>query len=770
MQLAPSEDQAALVALVRSFLEKEVPPARVRAAEPLGFDAALWRALSKLGVAQMALAKAPNEAGSSLLDCALVAEALGAHLAPVPFAEVVAARAALAFVGSAAALLPELRDEDAPALTFALRPARDGVFSLVPAGAVAGWVVGLDGDELVLVEAGPGEAGRGDSGAASAQSAGSASRSPRNLGDSPLANRSAVGSRRIGLARGAEAKAAFERALDVWRVLSAAALAGLSARALEIGVAYATAREQFGVPIGSFQALAHRLADVSASVEGAGMLVREAAWAADEGERCASALASAAYLFAGEAAQLSAGESLHVHGGYGFTLEYDIQLFYRRAKAWSLALDAPARERRELARRVLACDHAPGRFGPPRAGARAGATSDAGMDFRLGERSDRFRAEVRAFLAEIVTDEMRGRAHASGTYHDWTLHRALGAKGWIAATWPRALGGQERDPAEMAAFHEEAALAEAPIDGLLITMMVANTIRDLGTEAQKQELIPPMIQGEALVALGYSEPEAGSDVAAVRTRAVRDGAGWRIDGEKVFTSLAHESQFIFLLARTDPDKPKHAGLTLFLVRVDTPGIEIRPIRTLGGERTNATFYTNVYVDDRFRIGPVDGGWSVLGVALTHERAGGSQEGTRVLAQFVEWAREARDSDGRRRIDDPGVLEAIARVAIHNEVSYLLGRRPGWLMERGEPAAVASSIARLYYTTGFQDTCSELLDLLGPEGVLQHGEAGAPAAGWIERAHRHAAVGTIYAGSSEIQRTIIARQGLRLPRGKEGARR
>lgn len=747
MHLAPSEDQQALVALVRSFLEKEVPPARVRAAEPLGFDAALWRALSELGITGMTLPTEPGGAGSSLLDCALVGEALGSHLAPVPFAETVAARAALAFVGAPRSSSSETHGEQGPALTLALRPARDGVFSLVPAGAVATRVVGLDGDELVVVEAGPGESNA----------------SPKTLGDSPLADRSAVGSGRVVLARGASARAAFERALDVWRVLSAAALSGLATRALEIGVAYASEREQFGVPIGSFQALAHRLADVAAVVDGASMLVREAAWAADQGERCASALASAAFLFAGETAQKSAAESLHVHGGYGFTLDYDIQLFFRRAKAWSLALDAPARERRELARRVLACDHAPGRFGPPRAGAPQGS----GMDFRLGERSDRFRAEVRAFLAETVTEAMRERAHASGTYHDWTLHRALGAKGWIAATWPRALGGQERDPSEMAAFHEEAQLAEAPIDGLLITMMVANTIRDLGSEAQKQEFIPPMIRGESLVALGYSEPEAGSDVAAVRTRAVRDGAGWRIDGEKVFTSLAHESQYIFLLTRTDPDKPKHKGLTLFLVPVDTPGIEIRPIRTLGGERTNASFYTNVHVDDRFRIGGVDEGWSVLGVALTHERAGGSQEGTRVLGQFVDWAREARDADGGRCIDDPGVLEAVARVAIHNEVSYLLGRRPGWLMERGEPAAVASSIGRLFYTTGFQDTCSTLLDLLGPEGVLQHGQPGAPADGWIERAHRHAAVGTIYAGSSEIQRTIIARQGLRLPRGRVG---
>ena len=759
MKLEPSEDQKALVARVRNFLEKEVPPARVRASEPLGFDPALWRALAELGVTEMAQPAERGGIGASLLDCALVAEALGSHLAPVPFVENVAGYLALRLAEPAGASLPEISGHDTPALTLALRPARDGVFRLVPAGAVAACVVGLDGDELVLVE----------------RESVDTLEAPKTLGDAPLADRPAVPAAtatkgRIVLARGEAAHDAFESALDVWRVLSAAALSGLATRALEIGVAYATTREQFGVPIGSFQALAHRLADVSADVEGARWLVREAAWAADQGERCAATLASAAYLFAGETAQRSASDSLHVHGGYGFTLEYDIQLYFRRAKAWSLALDVPARERRELARRLLACDHAPGRFGPLPSDAETDAETGDGMDFRLGERSDRFRSEVRAFLRETVTDAMRHRAHASGTYHDWTLHRALGAKGWIAATWPRDLGGQERDPSEMAAFHEEAQLAEAPIDGLLITMMVANTIRDLGSEEQKRELIPPMIRGECLVALGYSEPEAGSDVSAVRTRAVRDGSGWRINGQKVFTSLAHESQYVFLLARTDPDKPKREGLTLFLVPVDSSGLEIRPIHTLGGERTNATFYSDVYVDDRFRIGEVDGGWSVLGVALTHERAGGSQEGTRVLAQFVEWARTARDAEGLPRIDDPSVLEAVARVAIHNEVSYLLGRVPGWLMERGEPAAVASSIGRLFYTTGFQDTCSDLLDLIGPEGVLQTGQPDAPAGGWIERAHRHAAVGTIYAGSSEIQRTIIARQGLRLPRGTDGPRR
>jgi alkylation response protein AidB-like acyl-CoA dehydrogenase len=272
-----------------------------------------------------------------------------------------------------------------------------------------------------------------------------------------------------------------------------------------------------------------------------------------------------------------------------------------------------------------------------------------------------------------------------------------------------------------------------------------------------------MIHGDVLVALGYSEPGAGSDVASVRTRAVRDGDGWVIDGEKVFTTLAHESQYVFLLTRTDLDLPKHEGLTMFLVPMDTPGIEILPIHTLGGERTNSTYYKNVHVEDRWRVGEVNGGWDVMGVALTFERTvTGGKESVRVLQQFIDWAKEARDDDGRARIDDPAVREAIARVSIRNEIAVLLSHRANWIAASGGLPGVEGSKARLYYTTRFQTTCSELLDLVGPEAVLQHGEPDAPASGWIERAYRHSSVSTIYGGTSEVQRTIIARRGLRLP--------
>jgi hypothetical protein len=388
------------------------------------------------------------------------------------------------------------------------------------------------------------------------------------------------------------------------------------------------------------------------------------------------------------------------------------------------------------------------------------------VNFHLGESSDVFRAEVRAFLREHLSPETIERVHETGTVHDWAFHRALGAKGWIGASWPKELGGQERDPFEMIAFFEEAALAGAPLDGLHTSIMVAETLRHVGTEEQKRSTLPGVLAGEILIALGYSEPQAGSDVAAVSTRAERRGNEWVINGQKVFTTLAHEAQYVFLLTRTDPDVSKHRGLTMFLVPLDTPGISIQPIHTLGGERTNATFYTDVVVPDGARVGQVDGGWEVVNIALTFERAsGGGREGERVLSRFIEWARRAPGAGGGRRIADPSVRAAIARAAKRVEVNRLLGYRSTWTHANGRLSAVEASMAKLYLSESFQEICAELLDLVGPEGVLQHGEPEAPAAGSIEHAHRHAAVGTIYGGSSEIQREIIAGRGLGLPRAR-----
>jgi alkylation response protein AidB-like acyl-CoA dehydrogenase len=388
------------------------------------------------------------------------------------------------------------------------------------------------------------------------------------------------------------------------------------------------------------------------------------------------------------------------------------------------------------------------------------------MDFRLGARSDAFRAEVRAFLDEHVPSDMVERAHDTGTNHNWDVHRALGAQGWIAASWPKEYGGQDRDPFEMTAMRDELRVAGVPTDGLGQSVIVARTIRAVGSEEQKQRFLSPFLQGEIIFALGYTEPDSGSDVAAAKTRAVRDGDDWVIDGQKMFTTLAHEAAYVFLLTRTNPDVPKHRGLTMFLVPLDAPGVEIHPVHTMGGERTNATFYSGVRVPDSSRVGEVDGGWDVMNVALTFERGGFAlSEADRVWQQTVEWATTTRRPDGTRVIDDPLVRERLATMRVNCEVARLLALRCSWVAATGGMPGVEGSMHKLWYAEAMTADAAELVDMLGAEGVLAHGEPDAPVDGWVEHLHRHAAVTTIYGGTSEVQRDIIASRGLGLPRSR-----
>jgi alkylation response protein AidB-like acyl-CoA dehydrogenase len=389
------------------------------------------------------------------------------------------------------------------------------------------------------------------------------------------------------------------------------------------------------------------------------------------------------------------------------------------------------------------------------------------VDFRLGERSEAFRAEVQEFLDEHWTQQGVERAHDTGTYHDWTIHRALAAQGWLGAAWPKELGGQARDSFEMAVFHEELSRRQVPVDGMAMALMVAGVIREVGSDEQRASIIPRVLRGEILIALGYSEPEAGSDVAAAATRARRDGDEWVIDGQKMFTTLAHEAHYVFLLTRTNSEVPKHKGLTMFLVPMDSAGIELQPIHTLGGERTNITFYDGVRVPDACRVGPIDEGWRVMQVALAFERGSAmGAEMARHLRRAVEWAAGSDDDQGRSRLADPTVRATLANGAIRAEVARLLSLRTTWGAQRsGVPSHVHGSMAKLFASESMVRTASELLDLLGAEGQLQHGAAGAPAEGWLEQAFRHLQVTTIYGGTSEVQRSIIAEAGLGLPRSR-----
>jgi alkylation response protein AidB-like acyl-CoA dehydrogenase len=330
VDLGLSPDQEAVGELFATFFAREAPAGVARAAEPLGYDPTLWEKVRELGAPGMGVGTEAGGGGASLGELVVAAEALGRAIAPVPLLEhAVAARALPA---------PDLVDGSTVA-TVALRPADDaGMWRLVPAGAVAQVVVGVDGDELVAVRSAPPE------------------QAPRNHAAAPLADRSARDGDRevIGDA------AAYATVLAEWQVLTASALVGVAAAALDLGVDYAKSRLQFGVPIGSFQAVQHGLAELPGMIDGARLLTHKAAWASsldgpgttdvDRGDITDfAALASMAFVFAGDTAAYATDRSLHYHGGYGFSEEYDIQLYYRRARGWALVLDDPARECLRLA-------------------------------------------------------------------------------------------------------------------------------------------------------------------------------------------------------------------------------------------------------------------------------------------------------------------------------------------------------------------------------------------------------------------------------------
>jgi len=388
------------------------------------------------------------------------------------------------------------------------------------------------------------------------------------------------------------------------------------------------------------------------------------------------------------------------------------------------------------------------------------------MDFRLGGKSEKVRLEARAFLAEALTPEVRQKMEETGVHHSWDFHRKLVERGWLAPGWPKEFGGQGRDPLEVYAFAEELQRAGAPTYGVGTTLMIAGVIRHIGTEEQKRLILPPALAGEIIIVLGFTEPESGSDVAAAQTRAVRDGDQWIINGQKMFTTNAQEADYAFMLTRTNTEVPKHQGLTTFLVPLKQPGVEIRAVRTISGERTNLTFYNDVRVDDSLRVGEVDGGWDTMAVGLTLERAG-PQGGHsfRLLQAMEHWAATAIDGRGRLRAEDPTVLARLGRAAAENEVTTLLARRSAWVQSTGGLPGVEGSMAKLFASEAVTRQGGDFMDMLGPDGMRSQGDPTAVEDGAAEFALRFALGATTYGGTSEIQRNIIAQRGLGLPRAR-----
>ncbi|SEG67293.1 hypothetical protein SAMN04489712_108273 [Thermomonospora echinospora] len=389
------------------------------------------------------------------------------------------------------------------------------------------------------------------------------------------------------------------------------------------------------------------------------------------------------------------------------------------------------------------------------------------MDFWESDDLAEHREAARAWVEANVRPEWVDEQRRSGCHQTMELHALLARDGILAAGWPPQYGGGDVDPGFAAAVFDECARLGLHFDGWATTVMVLHTVQHVGTEAQKRQYIPAALRGELLIALGYSEPDSGSDVAAAKTTAVRDGAEWVVNGQKMFTSTAQVCSHVFVLARTAPDAPKHKGLSLFLVPTDAPGFEVQPIHTLGGQVTNATFYTGVRVPDTALIGEADQGWSVMRVALVYERGVSSPTSVErtVADDLAAWAREARRPDGTAVLDDPLVAERIGRIAVEEEVSRLLGRWMNWNAAKGGVPGPEGSMRKLFWSEAGQRHFSEALDILGAEGLLAPEAPGAPAGGMFEHDFRNAVVTTIYGGASEVLRDIIAERHLGLPRSR-----
>jgi len=362
-----------------------------------------------------------------------------------------------------------------------------------------------------------------------------------------------------------------------------------------------------------------------------------------------------------------------------------------------------------------------------------------------------FQNELRALLKTLVTDEVIRRDRETGENFDEGVHLALGEAGYLVAEFNDEVdGGLSRLRRRL--WNLEIGRAHTPWFHWGTTAMVARAVRDFGSEELKAEVMERALTGRIRLCLGYTEPEGGSDVATCKTRAVRDGDGWIINGSKMFTSNAQNASYVFLITNTDPSAPKHQSLTMFLVPLESPGVEIQPLRTVDGDRTNITYYSDVRVDDRYRLGEVNAGWTVLRDALndehgTVERGADGLQKVAAMAEHLVLLAEAID-------------KVAALTADEDAVKYRLGRG----IARMEAAmSTPDMFGRVANAQTMRDVSLDLMDIQGAVATLPVDAHGAQADGGAEYVFRLAGPTGIYGGTLEVFRNMIAQHALGLGR-------
>ncbi len=687
-----------------------------------------WRALQEAGLLSLAAPEQHGGEGLGMAEVAVLLHEVGRRAAELPVWETLAC-GLVPLVRSGS---DELQAELVPKIVageLLLSPALRGP-ATIDDKSVTGTKIGvpvLDGTTLLLVAAGDVVA---------------------------IVDPDGSGVSRVETAtsRGAtEATYTFESApvlgvldADVVRSHAIAGLAALGAGVVEgardLTAGYIRDRRQFGRALAEFQAVAYQIAEVYIASRTFTLTAGEVARRLDAGDPAADDLAVAAYWFTDRA-----GSTLqtchHLHGGMGVDETYPLPAYFSRV--------------RDITRHL----------GGPASLADVPVTETAGKNAELTAEQRAFKDEARAYLSGLTSDddrdEMRTDRHGAA-YH--RIIKQMGADGWMGVGWPTEYGGQGRGPIEQQAFVNEASRADVHLPSVTL-QTVGPTLQAYGTEKQKKMFLADIVSGDVHFAIGYSEPDAGTDLASMRTTAVRDGDHYVVNGQKMWTTGGHAADYVWLAARTDPDAPPHQGISILIVDTRDPGYSSTPIVTSdGSHHTNATYYNDVRVPVDMLVGEENRGWQLITTQLNHERVmlgpAGRLEGLRDLVR--EWADGRVGPDGIPLLDVPLVRDTLARTTASFRVNELLN----WAVARGssnQRTAVAdASTSKVFASDEVQRLGLALTDL-----VNTFGDPADPATGrlaeYLDATSKRNLVLSFGGGVNEVQRELIAMFGLDLPR-------
>ncbi|MFG1853168.1 acyl-CoA dehydrogenase [Actinomadura geliboluensis] len=731
MAIGLTEEHEALAESVRGFAERNIPATAVRAVLDADEETrpGFWPALAEQGLLGLHLDEEHGGQGYGLLELSVVLEELGRAAAPGPFLPTVLASAVIDASSNAklrAELLPALADGSktaAVALDGALTGRReDG--SLVVSGT-SGTVLGAALADIVVL---PVAADDGEQWVAV---------DAADLAVTPVASLDRV--RRVAAVEASGVAVAADRVLDgltAGRVADLAAAlfgaeaAGLAGWLVETAAEYAKVREQFGRPIGQFQGVKHKAARSLIALEQARAAAWDAARALDEGTEEAGFAAAVSAVIALDAGVQTARDAIQILGGIGFTWEHDAHIYLRRA----LTLRALLGPSKDWAAKVAEL-------------ALAGGRREVVLE--LDEDAQPLRERVRAEIAELAAVEDKD-----------ALAARMGDEGWTVPHFPRPWG-REAGPVEQILIQQELKAAKVKAPNLGIGAWLVPSLVRYGSDAQKERFLRPTLQGKIVWCQLFSEPGAGSDLASLSMKAERVEGGWKLTGQKIWTSLAQHAQWGFCIARTDVDAPKHDGITYFLVDMKAEGVDVRPLRELTGDALfNEVFLDGVFVPDEQVVGEVNQGWQVARNTLSNERVslstgGGLGMGVPELLRFF----------ANREPDAVGAAE-VGKLVAQGQSIDLLGLRTTLKQLNGVEPGAEASVRKLLGVQFNQDVADYCW---AAQGTAAATEVPMAESGIVGRAMLFSRAMTIYGGTTEVQLNIIGERILGLPRDAEPGR-